>query len=256
MANLMEILKSSQSAQQASPQLGETEQISKLVGAKSGKAAPVGSGPRQSSLASAVANNVSRGQIQEQQQQAGLVQEQQVTQLNDINQRGQQQQTEFSEKNKQLKNQFDTRMGQMLDNYAMEGRKLDTTRDIENMEQVGFNIRLNNDQYVNKLKQEGQKARLDNDISFKTQLMMNAFADTETVLKDNIMFKTIMDADSREFEKQLSAIDANIAMGLMRKEMEAQQAGDMWAGLGGVAKAGLTYAENKPEDKSDLYDFG
>lgn len=253
MATLMDALKQSMQAgtQQAQPAMGETEQVKNLFQQKTGKAAAPSSGvPRQSNLTEAVQAGATRSQSQGIAQQGQLNLTQQQGQQADIDQRTAQQNTEFKQRRSDNLNKFRMQADNIVDQYNQAGRKLETDRDVENMEQIGFGARLANQQYVDKLQQEGQKARLDDQLVFKEQLTKDAFADMQTLLKNDLAFKSIMNASDRDFAEQLSQIDANIAVDMLGSEINAANQQSIWSGASGVVQGGLK-AYDKYSDYQD-----
>lgn len=253
MATLLDALNQSMQtgSQQATPALGETEQISQLMRAKSGKAGGSTSAPRQSSLTEAVNAGANQVQSRAMAQQGGINLQQQASQQADIDQRSKEQNSQFNQQRKLNSQQLDLKTNQLLDEYTREGRKLDTQQDIQNLEQIGSALRLNNQQYVDKLKLEGQKARLDNDQDFKTKLNQQIFSDMEALVKDDNAFKTLMNASDRDFQKQLAEMDINSAWQIANSQMATTQAQSMWSGIGTMAQTGLAAYDkySKKEEK-------
>lgn len=232
-------LKPSTPAQQA-PQLGETEQVRRLVRAKSGKAVGPSSGPAQSSLGERVVAGQTRLGQQQLASQAKLIGEQQGQQAADIAQREQQQATQFEQQREQQKADYSRQADSILNQYTQGNKQLSTQKDLANIEQAGAALRLSNQQYIDRLQTEGQRARLDNDVNFKTQMAQNVFSDAEDLLSNQLAFKAIMDADDREFRNQIAQIDAATALDMARSEIEATKAGNIWTGVGNLAQTAIS----------------
>jgi len=242
MTSLMDTIKTEMGgpAAKPKPELGTTNQISKLLAAKSGKAMiPGASGPRQSALGERIAARETELGQKALGEQATITGEQQAQQSADITQRSEQQDTRFEEQRATQRATFDRQANTLLDNFIRDNKVLETSKDIQNIEQVGAGLRLNNKKYIDNLQMEGQKSRLDDKLEFKAKLAQDIFADSEDLLMSQYSFDTIMKADDREFAEEIGKIDAAAALDMASKEIDAANAQAKWGAVAGAVDAGV-----------------
>lgn len=189
-------------------------------------------------LASVQALNQAKDVSKEAQLQ-GISLDQQQDQLQ---QEFQQQTTQMSEQRIQMQEQFNTQLKGVLFEYKNQLKSLDLAKDKSRMEQVGFMLRLGNQQYIDKLQLEGKKSRLDSAVGFQEALQHSIFSDEMDLFSSSLDFRNYMAADMRDAQKQLSEIDIEFAMQVAMSENKAAGAQMMWSGAGTVFGAGLSYA--------------
>jgi hypothetical protein len=117
---------------------GQTESVRGLLQAKSGKDTPTSSGPRQSSIQEKMAEQQTR-QAGQQAQQTGQIQAAQLEEREaDIQQREVIQEQQFQENLKNIQASFDQRSNSILRQFESGQKRLDNSRDLADLEQVGF----------------------------------------------------------------------------------------------------------------------
>ena len=216
-------------------------QTQKLLQAKSGKQV-AGSGPAASSLAEQQAVTQTgqqlegvqrRGQLVGlQQQQTGEAQEQAA----DI------QAKKLEQQKQQFRQQSDRKMSELESDKQQALEELDYKKSASATEQMGILNRLSSDKYTNQLQTEGAKRRLDDQGEFQISLQDSIYADMENLLKENLEFKSLINADDREFQKELQQMDINTAMAIMRSQIRNAENTRMWssiAEIGGVGTEAL-----------------
>lgn len=217
---------------------GHTQTVRQLLQAKTGKAAAPSVGPRQSALQEKAAE----AQTQAGQQQLGLrgrIQAEQIGQQQaDIAQRTEQQAKQFQEQYQDIQDQFQRQSMQLIDQFERGQKTLKTTKDLADLEQVGFQTRLQNDQYIS-LQEVGKRNRLDNQLEFKKQLAQNVFKDQQELLVNEIAFQRILSADDREFTEELADMDLNYAMQIADNATKAASQRQVITGVGDLFSTGL-----------------
>lgn len=131
----------------------------------------------------------------------------------------------------------------MLQQFETGQKTLRTQQDISDLEQVGFGLRLQNDQYINQLQDIGQRQRLDDQLSFKKQLAQTVFQDQQDILQNEIAFNRMMDADDREFAEELAQMDINYAMQVADNAAKSAATRQIATGIGGTITGGLQTAK-------------
>lgn len=241
--------KMAQPVQAAGQILGQTEAISRISEAASGKAAPGGtagavpSRSRQAELS--VVDQVTRGQ-------------QELAKANQIQALALGQQEQALKDSEEFKNRLmsdeqlasrekylDTQRS-ILTEYSSGQRQLDLTKDKARLEQLGFNMRLSNDKYLGELEQKARLADLSNAASFEEELTRSIFADEEELFRNDLDFRAMIAADQRTFQEEMSQMDINMALDMAETNNKALSEKQMWDGLGGIIQGGASaYASYK-----------
>lgn len=235
--------------QQASEQ-NVTGQVQQLLQAKSGKAvAPSGGQPRASNIQEQQANK--QGQVQgtqlSQQVQAG---NQQLT--TQVAQQGEQiAGVQAAQAQEAAKNETDyTRnVASVLNQYTQGTKKLDMEKDKAKFEQIGFQLRLADTQYVDTLNREGARARLNDDVAFRNEQARTVFSDELDAFHTNLDFRASIFADKEDFNEKMSTMNLDYAMQMATMANNQISATAMWTGVGevtsGAVKAGQAYSDRQ-----------
>lgn len=168
------------------------------------------------------------------QMQAGAIEQQE---------RGEAQQQELAQKDieqrrEQMSQQFEQQSTQLLNELERSGKELDVQKDAAKIEQLGFMHGMQDKAYIDKLQNEGRKRRLDDNIEFKIALQESVFSDMLALFEDDIRFKNIMDADERDFAREISNIKAEDFLQAYKSETKAANQRSWWEGIGGIVSGG------------------
>lgn len=226
--------------QSTMPQGGQTEAIQQLARGASGKA--ISGGPR-------VEDTAERMQLQ----QAGLAQkalagevalqqEQASQQQRAIQEEATLQNTQFDEQAIASKEKSQQQVQSLLNDFVRNQKSLDFNKEKAKMEQLGFHMRLGNDQYVDKLKAEGTKMRLDNEIAFNEALQNSMFSDELDLLKNDLSFRSALSADERQWKEEMANMDLATAQSLADISAMAANSQGYWGGVSGVVSGGTQVA--------------
>ena len=124
------------------------------------------------------------------------------------------------------------------------------------MEQLGQNLRLNNQKYVDNLQREGSRARLNDDIQFREQVAKSVLQDNKSLLEKQLGNRSILSASDREFSIAMARMGVQDAWQMFRNESNAQQSAAQWSTGASLINTGLgaygTYQERveKAKDRS------
>lgn len=223
----------------------QTDLASKLLRAKSGKA--VGSGDTgASNLGEASAVATTQQGLKQLGTQA-QVQNQGVEQAA----AGQQQQLDQAKSGIDQSRRFDTiqtklQTNQVLNDLERNKGQIDLNKQKGAMEQVGNNLRLQNQQYVDNLQREGKKARLDNELEFKTQLANDVIGAKTSLFKDQMTANQLLDLDNNAFKKQLGNMSIDAAWGMWKDNAKAANTRGIYSAAGGLVTAGIGAAGSMP----------
>lgn len=233
------LAKLAQPAQAPGQILGQTEALQRISQAAAGTAAPTGqAGPARSRQAErAVVDQVKRGQeeLNRQFQMDQLAMGQQERAI----------QEEAAFKNKLLSEDqlvarekfLDTQKG-IIQEYTTGQRQLDLNKDKSKLEQLGFSMRLSNDKYLNDLEKQARLANLSDEIQFEEEMYRSIFADEEELFRNDLEFRSLLNADERTFKDELAQISIDTALDLAKAENRALSERQMWEGLATTAEAG------------------
>jgi hypothetical protein len=219
--------------------INQTSQVSKLLAAGSGKATAPGASPTTSNLAEQIQQNqaqLAQDQVAQQGQQQAFqlgqqqrAQEQKVSQQNrQLTEQGLAQQDEFTRQNEAL-----------LNSYQNGTKQMNLQKDKARLEQLGFDLRLGNQQYLDNLQREGARSRLDNQVSFGESLQRAVWDDENELFSDSLEFRTILGADQRSFNDQIAQMDLDFAMQVANAQAQEANQRMMWEGIGGLTSAGV-----------------
>lgn len=217
----------------------EGQKAQQLLRAKLGKARAPGATPRRSAIQE-------QQQVQQakmggkQMQQEGRLAAEQVEQRQ-IGQQAQEaeQRANIMEQRKDLTANFERQSENIMRDLERGHKKMTSQERAAKLEQVGFTVRLQNEQYMHKLQSEGRKARLDNDLSFREQLARTNFKDQQELLENNIFMKSVSDASDREYQRILASMEPQHAYNMAKQEMRREGKRAMWEGISQLGSSAL-----------------
>lgn len=256
MASLQDTIRANLTGQNTAPEqragaaTDNTGALQSMLAARGGKAVEGGAPtPRLSNVQEQVQQNLAKVQ-QEQQQQAGATQATQVEQANQGQQQQMSQQMQQVDQSRvESVDKFTAESDRLLRDFQQQGQQINFQKDAAKLEQLGFNLRLSDEKYVNQLKMAGTKARLDNANNFEYELSKSVFADEQELFNSNLQFKSLMSAKGRDFERELSNIDIETALQVAATNANAANSATLWTGLGNTVSAGIsaygTYAKSQ-----------
>jgi hypothetical protein len=129
-----------------------------------------------------------------------------------------------------LKSQFNQKMDEILTTLEQNREELSLDQQKALTEQAGFYMRLNNEKYVNKLKTEGARARLDSTVKFKEAMMNSIFKNQYELMNKNLSLKTLLSSDDRAFRERLGRLDINAAIALLSSELDTAKEQNIYKG--------------------------
>jgi len=191
-----------------------------------------------------------------------LGQQQQQTQAN-----SQADQAKEAQKNKAVmaKETLATQTEELLAKFEQNMDALGMERYKSDVNQLLFGMRMQNTKYIDQLKMEGDKLRLNDKATFAEALMASSLQDEMTLLKGNLEFRQLMFADDlmnkgalarddREFARRLQEIDIETALQAAFANNEARSEGMKFEAIaqmiGQVGKIGTDYVTTQ-KNKTD-----
>lgn len=213
MANLLDALR-------APGMADTTSQLSTLLRAKSGKAVG-GPATALSTQQEQAAVAQTEQAMQPLREAATMQQASQQQQAREVEQRTAQQQAEISQSREANKLQTKLRTDQLLQELEQGRGRIDLAKYQSNLEQVGFNLRLENREYVDNLQREGERARLNDRIQFDQQLALATLAGNKQILEKQLGNKSVLAANDREFAKKLSQMGIQNAWQIINNDIKS-----------------------------------
>ena len=113
----------------------------------------------------------------------------------------------------------------------------------DKVEQAAAQFRLSNEKYRWQLEDTGRRMRLTDAAQFDIALQESIFDEEMDLLRSDLDFKRMLDADEAEFTKYLANIDINTAIALAKESSEAASTTSMIGGLGTAATAAFAPEE-------------
>jgi hypothetical protein len=199
-------------------------------------------------------------QLNQQAQVANLqAQQQTAAQQQQVNQKN----SQLKAASLSLKSQLADQTEDLLQKFEQQNDLLDLDRYKSDLNQIEFNMRLSNNQYIDKLKLEGQRARFDDANQFAEALAAATFEDELSLLKNDLEFKELLfgkeltakgllAADSREFQQQVAKMDINEALRIAASDRDSRAEAMKYQAISGIIQAGAqaynAYSNYKAND--------
>ena len=225
----------------------ETAAAERLLGAKAGKAAAIGpgTGPARSAMGERAAVSQTQGKLDELRERGAMRAEQLRGTEMEMAQKEAQQVAASEQARQEFKDQAKREELAIFDELEASKKDLGSKQNIAKMEQLGFVLGLQDEQYVFDLQQQGQKQRLDDDLAFKEALQKSIYEDMHKLAQDDIKFKEMMNADGRDFDMKLAKMGMDDALKLAAMESDAANQQALFSALGTLGGIGAGFAGQK-----------
>lgn len=245
--NLFETLnKNMQKPEQQIGMTDQTQQVQGLLRTKLGKATSSNNAvPGISNIQEQQAVKQAQNQ-QSQIAQQGQIQAEQANQQ-DIAQKAQEQESirQINEKSKDIANTFQLQTNDLLNEFERGQAKLGDTKDAAKTEQLAFQLRLQDQNYIDQLQREGDLNRFNSAEDFKLAAAEQQVADNKALLSMGLDAEAFANMKDSEFAKALSTMDVNKAIEMFKQEQEQQKKMSRYKLLGSLVSTGANYAGNK-----------
>lgn len=230
---------------------GQTQQIQGILGAKEGKAATANTGPGASNIQEQAALTQGQQQMKQIGNEGQVKAQQQDIQQDEQKQAFNIQEQDLGNRRQQFLNDSQQKLSGIYQQAQQAEKELNFDKQKAAVEQAGFYERMKNEKYVNQLQQEGEKARLNSDIGFKTSLMNNAMGNAVATLGDKLSYQTLFNASDRKFKEQLAAMDINQAAAILAANINQANQQAIFNGVDKMVEGGAKYyASNSSSDTS------
>lgn len=222
----------------------ETASVQKLLAAKKGivGAGPGALGPR----GLAAPEMAARATTQQQLSQVGQAAQLQATGISQAaeaqseEQRQREQALAGQQQESSLRNRIQTES--VLRGLEQGRAELGEKERQQGLEVAAANLRLQDARYVDNLRREGERARLQEDISFTEQLQKSIFEDNMAIQKLRIKNQSLLDVNEREFEKAMAKMGYSEAISAARDNLKADSQRALISGGAGLISTGIQAA--------------
>lgn len=210
-----------------------------------------------------LANQMAQQQTQTKLQETGIQQQQKQ-----LEQQATQKKASFKAQGLQIKERFAQDTAETLQKFEQNKDLLEMDKYSAEVAQLLFNLRMQNTQYVDKLKIEGTKQRLMDQNGFKEAMLAAVFEDEIGLLKTDLGFrqsmqttdltaKGIMAADQRAWERHLADMDIEYALKVALSESDARNNAMKFEAITqigqGIIKMGASAARSQNNSSNSAY---
>jgi hypothetical protein len=141
-------------------------------------------------------------------------------------------------------------------NFERENKQLALRQDASSLEQLGFNLRLRDQQYVDQITRVGKLRRLEDENEFRNEFTRLQLGNNLNMFLDDLGFKEALYADQRTFEEMLARINPEMAMKMATDVMKDESTSQIFQGIGTLASTGAkAYEDYKPDEPKDSPDL-
>lgn len=126
--------------------------------------------------------------------------------------------------------------------FEFSTAELEHRADAGRLEQLAFNLAMQDKRYLDELSQIGQQRQLENDIAFDKEMQRIVMEDNLNSLLEDIDFKAGRAVTNREYTRQLANIDIETAIDLAKSAIRDDMTRQKWTAVGNVASTAFEYA--------------
>jgi hypothetical protein len=233
------------------PAQDQTQQVQGLLRAKLGKATTgAGAAPVASNVQEQVANRQTQLQGQQLQNQ-GVVEAQQLGQQVAGQQvQLQEQQRELNQRMQDTQQRYELETDNLLKQFERGEKQLNSNKDQAAAEQLGFNLRLQDKQYLSNLEIAGAKSRIKDAATFGEEMARTTIGNNQALLKLGLDSNAISNASDREFAEMLGQMGIDEANQLFRDEVAHERRMAPYVAGSAILSGALSYATADSSKKS------
>lgn len=124
--------------------------------------------------------------------------------------------------------------------FKQSNQELEYRADMADLEQLGFQLALSDQTYLDELNRIGKERNLNNQQTFESELHNLVLGDNLQAELDNIEFTRALNSKQREWEVKLQKMGANQAVSLAQAMIKDDQRRSMIEGIGSAVGAGAS----------------
>lgn len=247
--NLSQLIQSNlQRASDFAPEpVSQTEQAQRLLEARTGRET-TRTGPKATSIGEAMANQQTRMGLN-QIAQAGQIQAEQFRLSQEqVEQQYRQQVEQLNEEQIARQEQYQRQVEALLGELTRGTKQINVAREGAKAEQLGFQLRLSNEKYINNLREQAARDKLVSDIDFKEAIIRTTFSDELDLLGKDLDFRLMLKADDAQFQKMLANIDIETAIAIASSQSQSASAQMVVGGVVQAIQAPIKYYSEKENE--------
>ena len=174
-------------------------------------------------------------QLQQEQQKAGVTEEQQALQQEQVES---QQKMQSRANDQEYQNQIDSMYNNLEQNY----QKMEQEEQEMALEQVAFDQRLDNEQYVAGLQDRGKRARLDDANNFREEMRKQVLGEDLALLEKDFDNRMMEANKQDDYTVDRAKADSAYAMKVLSSAMDDAMSRQITSGIAGLASTGVDMA--------------
>ena len=238
-------------SQVSAPAADEAATLQHLMQGTTGKGAGTSlSGPQQGT---AQVQAVAAGAMTQRKTLLSAIQAQQeLTEQEQVSvfQQMHEQDLQLKEQAADVRSKMQQRITELLAEFQQQGADLNLEKQRAKTEQASFLIRMQNDKYIAKLRDEGKRAGLVNKAKFQSAALDTAFEEQAELMTKSLQFKSLTRANARDFTAKLANMDVNTAWEILMSEISTSATQTKYnalaSGVTTVAKGIFDAAKSTP----------
>lgn len=216
----------------------QTQQTQSLLRTKLGKAGSSQAVPGISNIQEQQAVQSAQNQQQQQGRQGQILAEEENQTNLAQQQQVEQKMKELDDKIKVMNNSFKIDSDNLLAEFERGQLKLGDQKDNSKAEQLGFQLRLQDQNYINKLKTEGDLSRFNSAEDFRLAAAEQEVADNTALLEMGLDAQNFANMNDSLYAKTLATMDVNQAINLFKQEQEQAKKMAKYKLLGSLVSTG------------------
>ena len=135
----------------------------------------------------------------------------------------------------------DSTLEDLWSTFQRSEKELAFRKDAAAIEQVGFLMSLQDQQYTAELDRIGRRRMLEDEIQFEQEIQSTRLGNAMTSFLDGIDFLEVFNSDKRDYTEQLSKIDLNTALSIAEAAIKDASSQRMWEAGTNAVSAGVDY---------------
>lgn len=136
--------------------------------------------------------------------------------------------------------------------FQRSEKDLGLRRDGAQIEQLGFIMALQDEQYTAELDRIGKRRMLEDEVQFEQEMLNTRLGNSMYSFMENMDFLEAFNADRRTYLDQLSKIDVNFAIKMAQAALDEENSAKAWQGGINVVTSGadayLDYEDKKAKE--------
>ncbi len=157
----------------------------------------------------------------------------------------------YNQKVKEMASERGIASDDIFAQFTQGNQELADRADAAQLEQLAFNMRFSDNQYLDQLSRVGKVRMLENDLNFRKEAAKLRMGDDMSLFLDQLGWLDGYNDSNRKFSEKMNSLDLDFAMSFSDKAAAAQNKQQIATGIMTGSKAGIEYmVENKKKSTS------